>query len=160
MKQLPFIAAISILASVLSPVAGLQAAELKVLAGGSMTAVLNELAPPFERASGHKLVMAELDRRASMTSCWAEYASSISCGVVVRVFILCGILSRGFRKMWLVELAMAVPVLAFCRAAFQGGNPESGSPIAGGLRSTHPVRHTSSPSVNRGHAQHSCGADF
>jgi molybdate transport system substrate-binding protein len=57
MKQLPFIAAISILASVLSPVAGLQAAELKVLAGGSMTAVLNELAPPFERASGHKLVI-------------------------------------------------------------------------------------------------------
>jgi molybdate transport system substrate-binding protein len=57
MKKLPFIAAISILASVLSPVAELQAAELKVLAGGSMTAVLNELAPPFERASGHKLVI-------------------------------------------------------------------------------------------------------
>jgi molybdate transport system substrate-binding protein len=41
----------------LSPITGLQAAELKVLAGGSMTAVLNELAPQFERASGHKLVI-------------------------------------------------------------------------------------------------------
>ena len=57
MKQLPFIVAISILASVLSPVTRLQAAELKVLAGGSMTAALNELAPSFERASGHKLVI-------------------------------------------------------------------------------------------------------
>ena len=34
---------------------GLTAAELKVLAGGSMTAALNELKPQFERASGHKL---------------------------------------------------------------------------------------------------------
>ena len=34
---------------------GLTAAELKVLAGGSMTAVLNELKPQFEQASGHKL---------------------------------------------------------------------------------------------------------
>jgi molybdate transport system substrate-binding protein len=33
----------------------LQAAELKVIAGGSMTAPLNELGPPFERATGHKL---------------------------------------------------------------------------------------------------------
>lgn len=57
MKKLPFIPAISILALVLSSIAGLQAAELRVLAGGSMTAVLNELAPPFERASGHKLVI-------------------------------------------------------------------------------------------------------
>jgi molybdate transport system substrate-binding protein len=57
MKKLPVIAAISALALVLSSIAGLQAAELRVLAGGSMTAVLNELAPPFERASGHKLVI-------------------------------------------------------------------------------------------------------
>jgi molybdate transport system substrate-binding protein len=45
------------LAVVLPSVAGLHAAELKVLAGGSMTASLNELGPQFERASGHKLVI-------------------------------------------------------------------------------------------------------
>ncbi len=33
----------------------LQAAELKVIAGGSMTALLNQLGPAFEAASGHKL---------------------------------------------------------------------------------------------------------
>ena len=33
----------------------LQAAELKVIAGGSMTALLNQLGPPFEQATGHKL---------------------------------------------------------------------------------------------------------
>jgi len=33
----------------------LHAAELKVIAGGSMTALLKELAPPFEKASGHTL---------------------------------------------------------------------------------------------------------
>jgi molybdate transport system substrate-binding protein len=50
--------ATSVLAAlVLSPVAGLEAAELKVIAGGSMTASLNELGPQFERASGHKLVI-------------------------------------------------------------------------------------------------------
>jgi molybdate transport system substrate-binding protein len=57
MKKLSFISAIWSLALVLAPIASLQAAELKVLAGGSMTAVLNELGPQFERASGHKLVI-------------------------------------------------------------------------------------------------------
>ncbi|HEV7880562.1 molybdate ABC transporter substrate-binding protein [Bradyrhizobium sp.] len=42
---------------VMSPIAHLQAAELKVLAGGSMTGPLNELASQFERGSGHKLVI-------------------------------------------------------------------------------------------------------
>jgi molybdate transport system substrate-binding protein len=41
----------------LLPMSALHAAELKVLAGGSMTGVLNDLAPPFERASGHTLVI-------------------------------------------------------------------------------------------------------
>jgi molybdate transport system substrate-binding protein len=41
----------------MSPSADLHAAELKVLAGGSMTGPLNELGPQFERASGHKLVI-------------------------------------------------------------------------------------------------------
>jgi molybdate transport system substrate-binding protein len=45
------------LAPVLSPMGGLHAAELKVLAGGSMTGLLTELGPQFERASGHKLVI-------------------------------------------------------------------------------------------------------
>ncbi len=42
---------------VLSTVSAVQAAELKVIAGGSMTAVLNELAPQFERAFGHKVTV-------------------------------------------------------------------------------------------------------
>ena len=33
----------------------LQATELRVIAGGSMTALLNQLGPPFEQATGHKL---------------------------------------------------------------------------------------------------------
>ncbi len=40
-----------------SPLAGAHAAELKVLAGGSMTESLKELAPQFEHASGHKLTI-------------------------------------------------------------------------------------------------------
>ena len=35
----------------------MQAAELKILAGGSTTGWLNELGPQFEHASGHKLVI-------------------------------------------------------------------------------------------------------
>ena len=41
------------LAMALAPAAG--AAELKVLAGGSMTTSLKELGPQFERATGHKV---------------------------------------------------------------------------------------------------------
>jgi molybdate transport system substrate-binding protein len=47
-------AAISGVALVLSPMA--EAAELKVIAGGSMTASMNALAPEFEKATGHRLV--------------------------------------------------------------------------------------------------------
>jgi molybdate transport system substrate-binding protein len=43
------------LALVVSPM--VEAAELKVLAGGSMTGPLNQLGPEFERASGHKLTI-------------------------------------------------------------------------------------------------------
>src|SRR6266853_924542 len=39
------------------PMRDLAAAELQVLAGGSMAGLMNELAPQFERASGHKLVI-------------------------------------------------------------------------------------------------------
>jgi len=59
MRMSLLVAAASLLgmAPVLSPTGGLHAAELKVLAGGSMTGVLTELGPQFERASGHKLVI-------------------------------------------------------------------------------------------------------
>jgi molybdate transport system substrate-binding protein len=45
------------MAPVLSPAGSLRAAELKVLAGGSLRSVLTELGPQFEAASGHKLVI-------------------------------------------------------------------------------------------------------
>ncbi len=45
------------LAMAMSPIAAAKAAELKVLAGGSMTASLKELGPRFEKATGHKLDM-------------------------------------------------------------------------------------------------------
>jgi molybdate transport system substrate-binding protein len=51
-------AAALMLASVLvMPSADLKAAELKVLAGGSLTGSFGELAPSFEKATGHKLVI-------------------------------------------------------------------------------------------------------
>lgn len=50
-------AAALMLGPTMSPTAALRAAELKLIAGGSMTALLNELGPPFERASGHRLVI-------------------------------------------------------------------------------------------------------
>jgi molybdate transport system substrate-binding protein len=43
------------LAIFLLPITGVQASELRVLAGGAMTAVWEELKPKFEQASGHKL---------------------------------------------------------------------------------------------------------
>lgn len=43
------------LAMVLSSISSVQAAELRVLAGGAMTAVWAELKPKFEQASGHNL---------------------------------------------------------------------------------------------------------
>jgi molybdate transport system substrate-binding protein len=46
----------TVLGLILFP-AALQAAELKVLAGGSMTSVLNEIGPQFERDTGHRLVI-------------------------------------------------------------------------------------------------------
>src|SRR4051794_26554385 len=56
MKKSSLAAATSIFAAalVLSPVA--EAAELKVIAGGSMTVIMNALAPDFEKATGHRLV--------------------------------------------------------------------------------------------------------
>jgi molybdate transport system substrate-binding protein len=52
------------------PIASAKAAELKVLAGGSLTDSMREIAPRFERATGHKLVFLfagtpELIRRAT-----------------------------------------------------------------------------------------------
>ncbi|AMN42146.1 molybdate ABC transporter substrate-binding protein [Rhodoplanes sp. Z2-YC6860] len=46
---------LSLALAVLPPAA--RATELKVIAGGSMTAVLNELGPQFERTSGHKVTV-------------------------------------------------------------------------------------------------------
>ena len=53
------LATLSILGLVLavSPFAGAYAAELRVIAGGSMTGPMNQLAEQFEHATGHKLVI-------------------------------------------------------------------------------------------------------
>jgi molybdate transport system substrate-binding protein len=57
MKRLSSVAAASILGLVLamSSTADLRAAELKVVAGGSLVPLFKELGPQFEKASGHKL---------------------------------------------------------------------------------------------------------
>src|ERR1700740_1247633 len=57
MKKLSLAAPVAVLAIVMSSTASLKAAELKVLAGGSLTGPLTEIAPQFERASGHNLVI-------------------------------------------------------------------------------------------------------
>ena len=51
------LAAILGLAPGVSPMGEAHADELKVLAGGSLRSLLTELAPQFERASGHKVVI-------------------------------------------------------------------------------------------------------
>jgi len=48
-------AALLCLAMAMPPIAAATGVELKVLAGGSMTASLKEIGPKFEAASGHKL---------------------------------------------------------------------------------------------------------
>ena len=57
MKKYSFTVAASVLglALVLSPSANVQAAELRLLAGGAMSSVWADIQPGFERASGHKL---------------------------------------------------------------------------------------------------------
>jgi len=59
MKMSLIVAAASVLGltPTLSPIGDAHADELKVLAGGSLRSLLTELAPQFERASGHKLVI-------------------------------------------------------------------------------------------------------
>jgi len=59
MKMSLIVAAASILGLVpgVSPMGGAHAAELKVLAGGSLRSVLSELTPHFERATGHKVTV-------------------------------------------------------------------------------------------------------
>jgi len=59
MKMSLIVAAASILGLVpgVSSAGSAHAAELKVLAGGSLRSVLTELAPTFEQASGHKLAI-------------------------------------------------------------------------------------------------------
>jgi len=54
-KSPPKSVAILLSATFIMTSASLQAAELKVIAGGSMTASMNALAAPFEKASGHRL---------------------------------------------------------------------------------------------------------
>ena len=59
MKMSLIVAAASVLGltPVLSSMGGAQAEELRVLAGGSLRSLLSELAPKFEQASGHKVVI-------------------------------------------------------------------------------------------------------
>ena len=54
MKMSLIVAAASVLG--LTPVLS-HADELRVLAGGSLRSILTELAPQFEKATGHKLVI-------------------------------------------------------------------------------------------------------
>src|SRR6476661_9170330 len=53
--SLPVAASVLGLALVLSPSANVQAAELRLLAGGAMSGVWADIKPQFEQTSGHKL---------------------------------------------------------------------------------------------------------
>jgi molybdate transport system substrate-binding protein len=57
MKRLWLTAALSMLGLAFVMPVDLKAAELRIIAGGSLTALMKELGPPFERASGHQLVI-------------------------------------------------------------------------------------------------------
>lgn len=57
MKKPWLIAAASMLGLAMSPATDLEAAELRILAGGSTVGWMNQLGPQFEQASGHKLVI-------------------------------------------------------------------------------------------------------
>jgi molybdate transport system substrate-binding protein len=59
MKMSLIVAAASVLGltPAFSPAGSAQADELKVLAGGSLRSILTELAPQFEKATGHKLAI-------------------------------------------------------------------------------------------------------
>src|SRR5262245_61309465 len=57
MQKFSIATTILTLAMTHAPAVSAQAAELKVLAGGSMTGSLNALAPEFERATGHKVTI-------------------------------------------------------------------------------------------------------
>ena len=59
MKMSLIVAAASMLGltTALSPMSGAHAAELRVMAGGSLRSLLTDLGPQFEQASGHKLVI-------------------------------------------------------------------------------------------------------
>jgi molybdate transport system substrate-binding protein len=55
MDQPSLAASLLVIAMAVAPLAQASAAELKMLAGGSMTASMKELGPRFEKATGHKL---------------------------------------------------------------------------------------------------------
>ena len=57
MNRSPLALTALILGLALLPIAGAKAAEIKVIAGGSMTSLLKELGPQFEQISGHKLII-------------------------------------------------------------------------------------------------------
>lgn len=57
MKRFSLAAAMVMGAALVPSMTELHAAELKILAGGSLTGPLNEIGPQFEKASGHRLTI-------------------------------------------------------------------------------------------------------